>query len=264
MMKRYMLQLARVVLMVVSLPAAAQGKDLPRVLIIGDTVYSQHARGVVADLKGRAEVVFAAWPEGVVPNSTAALEHLDTLLGYTDRSGKPVPEGKRPGWDMIHINVGLGDLIHRVPDLEAFRVLPIHAGGVVATSPQRYRANLDRLIGRLKATGAELVWASTTPIRASRSSVFEPGSEAEYNAIAAEVMARHRVPVNDMHTYVRHLINMDRPAGHGADPFSFDKKPIHMPIVRQVERVFSLEAMPVTEEEEAVEKSMAEPGPAQG
>ena len=51
----------------VSLPVWAQGgKELPRVLVIGDTVYSQHARGMANDLKGRAEVVIAAWPEGSI------------------------------------------------------------------------------------------------------------------------------------------------------------------------------------------------------
>ena len=41
-----------------------------------------------------------------------------------------------------------------------------------------------------------------------------------------------RVPTSDIHTFVKHLINMDKAAGFGADPFHFDKKPIHMPIVR--------------------------------
>ncbi|MEM9348365.1 MAG: SGNH/GDSL hydrolase family protein [Planctomycetota bacterium] len=263
-MKQRIQQFVLALMVVLVLPTAAQDKKTPRVLVIGDAVYSQHARGVTAALKGKAEVVIAGWPEGVVANSTNALEHLDLLLGYADRNGKPVPPEKRPAWDMIHINVGLGDLIHCVPDLESFRVLPIHVGGEVATGQEQYRANLDRLIDQLKATKAEIVWASTTPIRHSRSNVFEMGSEIEYNAIAAEVMARHRVPINDMYDFVKHLINMDKPAGHGADPFNFDKKPIHMPIVREVERAFGLEAMPQTPEEQAVHEAQAEQGPSQG
>ncbi|MEM6258878.1 MAG: SGNH/GDSL hydrolase family protein [Planctomycetota bacterium] len=251
-------------MVVLVLPTAAQDSKPPRVLVIGDAVYSQHARGVTAALKGRADAVIATWPEGVVANSTNAIEHLDLLLGYVDRNGRPVPADKRPKWDMIHINVGLGDLIHRVPDLESFRVLPIRAGGEVATDPEQYRANLDRLMGQLNATKARVVWASTTPIRHSRSNVFEMGSEMKYNAVAAEVMAKHRVPINDMYAFAKHLINMDKPAGHGADPFSFDKKPIHMPIVRQIERAFGLEAMPQTPEEKAVKEAQADQGPTQG
>lgn len=247
-----------------ALPVMAQDKKVPRVLIIGDSIYSQHCRGLGPDLKDRAEVVFAQWPSEVVANSTTTNEHLDALLGYLDRAGEPLSIDKRPAWDMIHINVGLGDLIHRVPKMQSFRVLPIHVGGVVATSAKQYEANLDQLMARLKATGAKLVWASTTPIRHSTSNVFELGSEIEYNAIAARVMARHGIATNDMYTYVKHLINMDKPAGHGADPFDFDRKPIHMPIVRVIEKFFGLKPMPETEEEKAVQAAQNKPAAAQG
>lgn len=245
-------------MMVVVLPASGLDKKLPRVLIIGDTVYTQHARGLDKPLQGRAAVEMADFPREAVLNSSAALDHLDRMLGLVDGKGEPVPEDRRPTWDLIHINVGLGDLIHRVPKMDTFRVLPIDAGGVVATKPEAYRANLDRLITRLKATGAKVVWASTTPIRASRNNVFRLGSEIEYNAIAAEVMARHDVPINDMYGYTRALMNMDKPAGHGADPFNFDKKQIHMPIVRVVERAFGLKPVPETEEEKEV-KAQSKP-----
>ena len=259
-MKRW---LCIALLTLVALPTMAQDKALPRVLMIGDSIYSQHCRGVSSDLKGRANVVTATWPADVVPSSSTAIEYLDTLLGKIDRNGNPVPEDKQPKWDLIHVNVGLGDLIHRVPNLKSFRVLPIESGGVINTSPKNYEANLDQLIRRLKATGAQVVWASTTPIRASTSNVFEPGKEIEYNAIAAKVMAKHDVPSNDMHVYVKSLIDMDKPAGHGADPFNFDKKPIHMPVVRVIEKAFGLKPMAETEEEKAVKKAKAEPKPAQ-
>ena len=40
----------------------------------------------------------------------------------------------------------------------------------------------------LAQTEAKLVWASTTPIRHSSTALFVPGSELEYNRLAAEVM----------------------------------------------------------------------------
>ena len=230
----------------------------------GVTVYSQHARGLPQDVKGKAAVVFATWPKGVVPNSPHALKRLGQLLGHVDVNGKPVAKDKQPTWDLIHVNLGLGDLVYRVPGLEDFRVLPIDSGGVVATSPDQYRKNLDQLITQLKKTGAKVVWASTARIRDSRSNVFKLGSEIEYNAIAAEVMAKHRVPTNDMYIYVKHLVSMDKPASHGVAPFSFDKKPIHMPIVRVIEQHFGLEAMPVSEEEQAVKEAMKKPPPRAG
>jgi hypothetical protein len=60
------------------------------------------------------------------------------------------------------------------------------------------------------------------------------GSEVEYNAIAMRVMGDEEVTVNDMYAYVRAQIDMDRPASHGADPFFFDRKPLHPPIMRSI------------------------------
>ena len=137
-------------------------------------------------------------------------------------------------WDIIHFNCGLGDLIHRVPGVKAFRVMPRHAGGIRTTSPQQYEKNLSALVIRLKVTKAKLVWASTTPIRHSSTNVFAKGSEIEYNAIARKVMGKHSIPINDLHTFVKGLIDMNKPAGHGADPFFFARKPIHSPLLRIV------------------------------
>ena len=206
---------------------ASADEPLPRVLIIGDSMYHQPARTVTQELKDRAQVVYVTAESGEVCNSTYVLEHLEALLG------------DQP-WDVIHFNVGLGDLVYRAPGMESFRVMPIHAGGVRATSPQQYEENLRALVGLLKQTDAKLVWASTTPIRASGPNLFELGSEIEYNRIAARVMQEQGVPINDMYTYMFELIDMDKPAGHNADPFDTDKKPIHEPIVASVLRALGL------------------------
>lgn len=236
-----------------SLTLAQEQESLPRVLIIGDSVYSQHTRDLTIALKGKVEVVYAFWNPHEIADTTTTIQLLDRHLGRIDRNGKPVEQEKWPKWNLIHFNCGLGDLIHRAPDMKTFRVMPIHVGGVRNTTVNLYEKNLDTLVKKLrsKAPEARLVWASTTPIRASASNVFEKGSEIEYNQIALKVMKKHGVPINDMHAFVKHLIDMDKPAGFGADPFHFDKKPIHMPIVRVIENAFRLPPAPETEEEKA-------------
>ena len=42
-------------------------------------------------------------------------------------------------------------------------------------------------------------------------------------------MKKHGIPVVDMYSYVKGILNMEKPASHGADPFHFDRKPIHSP-----------------------------------
>ena len=195
----------------------AEESVLPRVLILGDQIYQQPATELRKELKGKAEVNFPGMKPGEVWNSTTALELLDRQIG----------DGR---WDLIHFNCGLGDLIHRVPGVRSFRVMPRHVGGIRTTDPRQYEKNLHALVTRLKTTGAKLVWASTTPIRHSSTNVFAKGTEIEYNAIAAKVMAGHGIPTNDMYVFVRSLIDMNKPAGHGADPFFFDRKAIHLPL----------------------------------
>lgn len=87
----------------------------------------------------------------------------------------------------------------------------------------------------MKITAAtKLVWAGTTPIRHSSTDVFEKGSEIGYNSIATKVMHQHNIPSNDMYAHTSSLIDMDKPASHGADPFHFEKTPIHQPIVKTI------------------------------
>jgi hypothetical protein len=200
---------------------AIANEPMGRVLILGDSIYRQPAAAAAKELKGRVQVVYATVSPDQVLHSESLLQNLDELL-----SDGP--------WDVIHFNVGLGDLIYRAGNMKSFRVLPKHAGGVRATTPTQYERNLHQCVPRLKATGAKLVWASTTPIRASTTGVFDPGSEVEYNDIAAKVMKAHQVPIHDMHGYVKNLIDMNKPAGHGADPFHFDRKPIHAPLVEVI------------------------------
>ena len=226
----YILTLAFAVLAV---PALAQNdaEDLPRVLVIGDSVYSQNVRGLGGLLEGQTRVNVVSAPNDVVLNSTTILEQLDTMLGDGD-------------WDVIHFNVGLGDLVHRAPNMDSFRIMPIHVGGVIATSTERYEANLRLLVARLKETEAVLVWANTTPIRHSTSNVFEMGTEITYNEIAARVMDDEGVRINDMYTFARDRMDMDRPAGHGADPFHFRDIPLDQQVAYSVLTALELPADP--------------------
>ena len=194
---------------------AADG--VPRVLILGDSIYRQPVADLQKELKGKVEIHFPQLEPGEVRHTAAALKKLNQWLG----------EGQ---WDVIHFNFGLGDLIHRAPGMKSFRVLPLHVGGIRTTPPAQYEANLDQLAKRLKATKADIIWANTTPIRHSTTQVFAKGSETEYNAIAARIMKRHGIAIHDMNAFIRGLIDMDKPAGHGADPFHFDRKPIHPPL----------------------------------
>lgn len=234
-------------------PALAQqdaSKPTPRVLIIGDSVYTQNTQGAAKELKGQASIHYAAWPKSVLASSTNMIEHLDQLLGLKDAAGNEVPEEKRTAWDLIHFNAGLGDLIYCVPNLKSHRTQPYHLGGVVRTDAKQYEKNLGTLVGLLKqkAPEARLVWANTTPIRSSQQNLFRPGDEMAHNQIAQRVMKKYGVPINDMYSYVISIMDMEMPAPRDLDPFYFDKQPLHPPVVDAIVR--SLDLTPIKREAE--------------
>jgi hypothetical protein len=208
------------------LPVSAAGADsIPRVLVLGDSIYAQPARLAAGVLAGKAEVFCPDMKTGQVFNTTTALAHLDELLGDEK-------------WDLIHFNYGLGDLVYRAPGMKSFRVMPKQAGGVRATTPAEYERNLTLIVTRLEATGAKLVWAHTTPIQSDSRGLYDIGSELEYNAIAARIMAARGIPVNDMHTAVADLLEGSKQAS--GPPTSFGKLSIHPPIVAAICRELSL------------------------
>ena len=131
------MKLLQVIIAILVVAVARADEDLPRVLILGDPVYQEPAGQISKELKGKVKVVYSRPEPGEVFNSTTILENLDKLLGEEE-------------WDVIHFNVGLGDLVHRVPGMKGFRVLPRHAGGVRTTSPEQYEKNLNEVAGRLK------------------------------------------------------------------------------------------------------------------
>ncbi len=154
----------------------ADDPKLPRVLLIGDSVsrgYTQAARNA---LKGKVNVHRA--PANCGPTATG-LKKLDVWLG----------DGN---WDLIHFNFGIHDRRTNVDD---------------------YEKRLEEIVKRLKQTGAKVVWASSTPIPAD----WKEGPEMkakleEKNAIAAKVMERNGVEIDDLFTFITpHLSEVQNP-----------------------------------------------------
>lgn len=201
--------------------------------MLGDVVCNQAAGQVAKALQETAVVVSVPIQPGEVRNSSTVLADVDRLLG----SGP---------WDVISFNVGLGDLVYRAPDRHDFRSMAKGAGGVRVTDRVTYAKNLDALVKRLRTTGAALVWVSTTPIQSSSNGIFDPGSEVEYNAIAARVMKDHDVEVNDLHAFVlARVAEQSEETGKPVtltSPFLFDVArrvtiPLHEPIAERITEV---------------------------
>ncbi|MEO8659541.1 MAG: SGNH/GDSL hydrolase family protein [Bryobacteraceae bacterium] len=146
--------------------------NLPRVLLIGDSISIGYTLPVRAALAGRANV--HRIPENGA-TSRFGWEKLDSWLG----SGK---------WDVITFNFGLHDL-------------KIMDDGKRQVSLSEYETNLTAIAQRLKRTGATLLFVLTTPV--PEGPVDPPRRTADvsvYNRVAVSVMEAERIRVVDLYS----------------------------------------------------------------
>lgn len=146
---------------------------LPRVLLIGDSISRSYTVNVRHALAGKANVHRA--PANCGPTDSG-LKNMAVWLGC----------GK---WDVIHFNFGIHDR---------------------AKKPELYAANLEQVIARLEKTGAQLVWARTTPFKGKGSKV-EDDSPA-LNKVGDELMQKHGIPMDDLHAAVLGVVATARNA----------------------------------------------------
>ena len=148
--------------------------ELPRVLLVGDSISIGYTVIVQKELAGKANV--HRIPENGADTANG-LKKIDAWLG----------ESK---WDVIHFNWGLHDL-KVTPD--GGRQVPIDS----------YAKNLEMLVARLKKTGARLVWATTTPVPEGKQNPTRESADArKYNEVAKKVMDANGIAVDDLFAVV--------------------------------------------------------------
>jgi len=148
---------------------------LPRVLLIGDSISIGYTLPTRELLKGNANLHRIPTNGGSTKDGRA---NIDKWLG----TGK---------WAVIHFNWGLHDLKH-------WKDGKMDPSGPQVSTTEEYEKNLRELVARLKATGAKLIWASTTPVPEGSAGRVK-GDDVKYNAVAARVMKELGVPIDDLH-----------------------------------------------------------------
>jgi acyl-CoA thioesterase-1 len=164
---------------------------LPNVLILGDSISIGYTRDVRALLAGQANVFRPISADGKnaenCNGTTKGVKSIDRWLGETK-------------WAVIHFNFGLHDLKHVAKageDTASSRPADPRQATV-----EQYVENLEFIVGKLEATGARLVFATTTPVAPGTTNPLrEPEAPRRYNAAALEVMTRRRIRVNDLYGF---------------------------------------------------------------
>lgn len=165
--------------------------DLPNVLILGDSISIGYTPFVREMLKGRANVFRPMLENGKPENcqgTTNGVKNIDRWLGSKK-------------WDIIHFNFGLHDIKHVDPVTGENSQNPKHPQ---QANRRQYKKNLEAIVEKLKATGAKLIFATTTPYPDKvNGPLRKPGMPDKYNRVALKIMHKNDINVNDLHAFLK-------------------------------------------------------------
>ncbi len=150
----------------------ANETNLPRVLLIGDSITRDYYPGVEKRLEGKAYVARLATSR--FASDPVLLQEIALVLDNTK-------------FDIIHFNNGMHGWQH---------------------SEEEYRSAFPKLIEtiRVHAPNAKLIWATTTPLKVSKPNGTKESSDdriAARNTIALECIKGQGIAVDDLNTLVR-------------------------------------------------------------
>lgn len=174
-------------------PRTVDDPNLPRVLVVGDSISMNYHDAVKHALKGIANYYRVDGNAGPSDRGVACME---LWLGDYETPGLH--------WDVIQFNHGLHDL-------KQFYDEATETYGDYQLSLDEYKANLEKEITIMRRTGATLMWCSTTPVPTSsighwnqRTMGRKHGADLIFNRAAMEVLAHHPdILINDLNQSIR-------------------------------------------------------------
>lgn len=193
-MNRTRFLLASALLLAGAVSFAADAPAQKRLLLLGDSISMGYTPFVQKMLAGEMTVLRPT-RNGKAENcggTNSGVANIDRWL--------QIDGGK---WDVIHFNWGLHDLKHVKPGD------PKGATSDLATDPPQatvevYEKNLREIVAKLKATGAKLIFATTTPVPEGAMKVYRTNPDViRYNEAALRVMKDNGIAVNDLYTFAK-------------------------------------------------------------
>jgi lysophospholipase L1-like esterase len=162
--------------------------ELPRVLLIGDSITRGYGKQVEANLKGKAYVARVATSKSL--GDPALLDEVALVL-------------RQIKFDVIHFNNGM------------------HGNEY---TEEEYAAALPELLATMRrhAPDAKLIWASTTDVRVRNNlEQVDPKTERliKRNELAAAIAKREKIPVDDLFAAIK-----GHPEYHAQDGVHFNEK----------------------------------------
>jgi GDSL-like Lipase/Acylhydrolase family len=153
----------------------ANETNLPRVLLIGDSIVRDYYPEVEKHLAGKAFVARLSTSRFVA--DPVLLKEIELVLDQAK-------------FDVVHFNNGMHGWQH---------------------SEEEYRKALPKLIKTIRAHApkAKLIWAATTPLRDGKGVTYDTNAQysderiAARNSIAAQLVTAQNIPTDDLNEAVR-------------------------------------------------------------
>lgn len=169
---------------------------LPNVLLLGDSISIGYTLTVRQQLQGVANVFRPMTDSGLPENCCGTnywfkYENLERWLRL------------QPKWDVIHFNAGLHDVMRldmSLPRRQRPKTSSPNAPHQVPLNV--YQRNLEKSVAMLRATGATLVFGTTTPTVPNLIPIMAPEDVVAYNEAAVAIMKKHQVAINDLHAQI--------------------------------------------------------------
>ena len=180
--------------------SATEPERLPKVLLLGASITIAYTPFVRDNLE-REAVILRANRDGKPENcqgTTYGIKNIDRWL--VNGGGN---------WDVIYFNFGLHDMKRVDPVTGANSMDPSHPR---QAEPEQYERQLREIVEKLKASGAKLVFATTTPFPKGVRPHRDTADVDRYNNIALRIMEENDVAISDLHAFCKpRLKEIQRP-----------------------------------------------------
>ena len=149
---------------------------MKKVLLVGDSIRMSYNAAVTELLRGKADV----W--GPDDNCRFAKYTLWEINNWMGMGGKGKP-------DIIHWNNGIWDTFRISGDVEPF------------TGIDEYVRDMLAVLNEMKRSGAEIIFATTTPVREQLTATNTERIK-EYNRAMLEALSTEQVVINDLFSVI--------------------------------------------------------------